>query len=53
MNADGWWWQSETLTNQSIKRLIALEMLQASFAWQTNTQPSAVKTPTGDLEEVK
>jgi glutamate-1-semialdehyde 2,1-aminomutase len=53
MNADGWWWQSATLTHQSIRRQIALELLQARFAWQTNTQPPAVNPPTGDLEEVK
>ena len=53
MHADGWWWQSATLTHQSIRRQIALELLQARFAWQTNTQPPAVNPPTGDLKEVK
>lgn len=29
MQADGWWWQSPTLTSRSIQRQLLLEMLQA------------------------
>ena len=31
MQEDGWWWQSEHLTNRSIKRTILREMLAARF----------------------
>ena len=32
MRRDGWWWSGETLTNQSIKRRVLTEMLQARWA---------------------
>jgi glutamate-1-semialdehyde 2,1-aminomutase len=31
MQEDGWWWQSEHVTNRSIKRTILREMLAARF----------------------
>ena len=31
MKADGWWWQSAGLSNQSIKRQMLKDMFQARF----------------------
>jgi glutamate-1-semialdehyde 2,1-aminomutase len=31
MAEDGWWWQSETLTDQSIRKQLVMEALQARF----------------------
>jgi glutamate-1-semialdehyde 2,1-aminomutase len=31
MQADGWWWQGEALTNKAIKRRVLLEMLRVRF----------------------
>jgi glutamate-1-semialdehyde 2,1-aminomutase len=31
MQADGWWWQSPTLTNKAIKRQFLVDMLSARF----------------------
>jgi glutamate-1-semialdehyde 2,1-aminomutase len=31
MQADGWWWQGEALTNNAIKRRVLLEMLRVRF----------------------
>lgn len=32
MKADGWWWQHETLTNKSIKRMMLKDMLVTRFS---------------------
>jgi glutamate-1-semialdehyde 2,1-aminomutase len=32
MHRDGWWWQAPELTNQSIKRRVFKEMLQARWS---------------------
>jgi len=31
MQADGWWWQGSTLTNQAIRRGLLREMLSHRF----------------------
>jgi glutamate-1-semialdehyde 2,1-aminomutase len=37
MRREGWWWSEPTLTNQSIRRRIFKEMLQAR--WAASTSP--------------
>ncbi|MBO1320880.1 aminotransferase class III-fold pyridoxal phosphate-dependent enzyme [Acanthopleuribacter pedis] len=34
MDGDGWWWQSETLTDKAIKRGFMKDMLRARFSFQ-------------------
>jgi hypothetical protein len=35
MSRDGWWWESEALTNKAIKRRVLRELLQA--CWVTSS----------------
>ena len=41
MSSDGWWWQSEQLSQQTIQRQLAAEMLRARFGLQPKINRSA------------
>jgi glutamate-1-semialdehyde 2,1-aminomutase len=50
MAEDGWWWQSETLTDKSIQRQLVMETLQARFPLLARAK-SKTGAPTGNLLE--
>ena len=50
MAEDGWWWQSPTLTDQSIQRQLVMETLQARFPFFARLK-SRAGAPTGNLLE--
>jgi len=39
MRRDGWWWSAPQLTNQSIRRRVLQEMIQARWAGRPATSP--------------
>lgn len=41
MHQDGWWWASPTLTNATISRQVAREMLAARLPWLSSTRHAA------------
>ena len=41
MSMDGWWWQSEQLTQQAIQRQLVTEMLRARFGLRPNANDSS------------
>jgi glutamate-1-semialdehyde 2,1-aminomutase len=41
MSSDGWWWQSEQLSQQTIQRQLATEMLRARFGLRPKINRSA------------
>jgi len=43
MKNDGWWWQSLTLTNKSIKRQFLFDMLTTKFPMLTNILPKPIE----------
>ena len=45
MQQDGWWWQSETMTNRSIKRKVLRELLAARFGRRRLERPSEPARP--------
>ena len=55
MKADGWWWQSETLTNKTIKRQMMKDMLQARFPflkkWLADDVTTCIKQPVEEVQE--
>ena len=50
MAEDGWWWQSEALTDQSIQRQLVMETLQARFPLLARVK-FKTGAPTGNLLE--
>ncbi|MBP6701125.1 MAG: hypothetical protein KA135_07740, partial [Halioglobus sp.] len=50
MAEDGWWWQSQTLTDQSIQKLLLMETLLARFPLLARLKFKA-GTSAGDLVE--
>ena len=53
MKADGWWWQSPSLTNQSIRKQLAKEMLQALLPTSAKPGRKAATDTAGILKEVR
>jgi glutamate-1-semialdehyde 2,1-aminomutase len=53
MHQDQWWWQSPTLTNKAIKRMMMRDMLRARFPWlRTRLAPAVVADPARHVREV-
>jgi glutamate-1-semialdehyde 2,1-aminomutase len=53
MQADGWWWRSETLTNQAIRRRVLRELIRAALrrargSWDRSPRPAAGKAAPGN-----
>lgn len=54
MHEDGWWWQSDSLTDRSIQRRLASEMLQARFPLLRKFRTKPVGQPAeGVLERAR
>ena len=54
MQADGWWWQSPTLTDKSIQRQLMKELLQARFPLLKNLTKSPELSSSNDrLESIQ
>jgi glutamate-1-semialdehyde 2,1-aminomutase len=53
MAEDGWWWQSPELTDQSIRRQLMREMLQARFPLLAKPKKSPGAVPGKLLEDVR
>ncbi|WP_439100887.1 aminotransferase class III-fold pyridoxal phosphate-dependent enzyme, partial [Congregibacter sp.] len=51
MLEDGWWWQSATLTDASIRRQLIFEMLRARFRLPQSKRPNTSIAGDGRLEE--
>jgi glutamate-1-semialdehyde 2,1-aminomutase len=39
MQADGWWWHDDALTNKAIRRTVLREILSARFGWLAPARP--------------
>tara|TARA_R110001592_G_scaffold357416_1_gene660671 strand:- start:256432 stop:258147 length:1716 start_codon:yes stop_codon:yes gene_type:complete len=53
MKADGWWWQSLSLTNQSIRNQLAKEMLQALLPSSAKPGRKSAADTAGILKEAR
>ncbi|MEM6581891.1 MAG: aminotransferase class III-fold pyridoxal phosphate-dependent enzyme [Pseudomonadota bacterium] len=53
MKADGWWWQSPTLTHKSIRRQLVKEMLGALLPMGANPGRKVAADTGGILEEAR
>ncbi|MEM1155769.1 MAG: aminotransferase class III-fold pyridoxal phosphate-dependent enzyme [Pseudomonadota bacterium] len=53
MQADGWWWQSPTLTQQSIRKQLVKEMLAALLPAGANPGRKVAADTRGILEEAR